>query len=153
MEAARQRDEAMSAPAESATPVESIAPVAGEEPALIDVETGGPLAAKSVAVPAPETAAATVIPPPAPTSAPPKVEELVICSVHGEVLHQWQCRSVDVWISFFEFVSQRGQRLAQALPLGKFDRLEIQSGDSRAVVIIAADRGVMVKTGKQSVLK
>ena len=153
MEAARQRDEAMSAAAESAPPVESIAPVAGEEPVLIDVETGGPLAAESVAAPAPKTAAATVIPRPAPTGPPPKVEELVICSVHGEVLHQWQCRNVDVWINFFEFVSQRGQRLAQALPLGKFDRLEIQSGDSRAVVIIAADRGVMVKTGKQSVLK
>ena len=68
--------------------------------------------------------------------------------MHGEVLHQWQCRNVEVWVNFFEFVSQRAQRLARALPLGKFDRLEIQSGDSRAVVIIAADRGVMVKTGK-----
>jgi hypothetical protein len=100
------------------------------------------------AAPAPETTAAAVVPPPAPTSFRPKVEEILICSVHGEVLHQWQCRNVDVWVNLFEFVSQRAQRLAQALPLGKFDRLEIQSGDARAVVIIAADRGVMVKTGK-----
>src|SRR6266576_3435730 len=89
--------------------------------------------------------AAKVVPPPAPPSFRPKVEEILICTVHGEVLHQWQCRNVDLWVNFFEFVSQRAQRLAQALPLGKFDRLEIQSGDARAVVIIAADRGVMVK--------
>ena len=148
MEAARQRDEAMSDQAASAPPVETAAPAAGDEVVLIDAETGEPMATDLLAAPAPETTAATVVPPPAPTSFRPKVEEILICSVHGEVLHQWQCRNVDVWVNFFEFVSQRAQRLAQALPLGKFDRLEIQSGDARAVVIIAADRGVMVKTGK-----
>jgi len=159
MEAARQRDEAASdqaapdqtTPPQAASappPVETAAPAAGDEVVLIDAETGEPMATDLLAAPAPETTAATVVPPPAPTSFRPKVEEILICSVHGEVLHQWQCRNVDVWVNFFEFVSQRAQRLAQALPLGKFDRLEIQSGDARAVVIIAADRGVMVKTGK-----
>ena len=133
----------------TAPPVETDAPTAGEEVVLIDAETGEPMAAELLAAPEPETPAPTVVPPPAPPGARPKLEEILICSVHGEVLHEWQCRNVDVWVNFFEFVSQRAQRLAQALPLGKFDRLEIQSGDSRAVVIIAPDRGVMVRTGKQ----
>ena len=80
-----------------------------------------------------------------------KVEEFLICSTHGEVLHQWQCHHVDVWMSFFEFLSQRTQRIGQALPLGAFDRLEIQSGDARVVVIISADKGVLVKTQKEPV--
>ena len=49
-----------------------------------------------------------------------------------------------MWISFFEFLSQRSQRLAQGLPLGEFDRLEMELPGCRVSVIIAADRGVLV---------
>jgi hypothetical protein len=87
---------------------------------------------------------------PLPGAAPqPKVEEMLVCSGHGEVLYQWQCRNVDVWVNFFEFVSQRGQWLAQALPLGEFDRLEVESAGARTVVIIAEDRGVLVKSRRE----
>jgi len=133
--------------AASAPPVEAGSPPAGDEVVLIDAETGKSMAAELFVAPAPKPPAPAAPPPPTQSSSRPKVEELLICSAHGEVLHQWQCRNVDVWVNFFEFVSQRAQRLAQALPLGKFDRLEILSGDSRAIMIIAADRGVMVKTG------
>jgi hypothetical protein len=80
----------------------------------------------------------------------PKVDEMLILSAQGEVIYQWQCPNVDLWVSFFEFASQRGQRLAQALPLGDFDRLEIQSGGARAVVMISSDRGVLVKTRREA---
>ena len=80
----------------------------------------------------------------------PKVEELLICTAQGEVLHEWQCPNADLWMNFFEFISQRGQRLAQSLPLGDFDRLEIESGGARAVVIISHDRGVLVKSRRRS---
>ena len=76
----------------------------------------------------------------------PRVEEMLILSAQGTVVYQWQCASVDLWVSFFEFASQRGQRLAQNLPFGRFDRLEIQSGGARAVVVITPDRGVLVRT-------
>jgi CheY-like chemotaxis protein len=90
------------------------------------------------------------LPPGTPTR--PRVEELLICSAEGEVMHDWQCRNVGAWISFFEFVSQRALRLTQILPLGDFDRLEVQSGNVRAVVIIGADRGVLVKTRREAVI-
>jgi CheY-like chemotaxis protein len=80
----------------------------------------------------------------------PKVDEMLVCSAQGDVLYEWQCAHTDLWVNFFEFVSQRGQRLAQALPLGKFNRLEIQSGGVRAVVIIANDHGVLVKTHREA---
>lgn len=85
------------------------------------------------------------------TALRPKVEEMLICSGQGDVLYQWQCRNVDVWVNFFEFVSQRGQRLAQTLPLGEFDRLEVESDGARAVVIISEERGVLVKTRREPV--
>jgi CheY-like chemotaxis protein len=80
----------------------------------------------------------------------PKVEEVLVCSAQGEVLYEWQCANTDLWVNFFEFVSQRGHRLAQALPLGEFNRLEIRSGGVRAVVIITNDRGVLVKTRREA---
>jgi len=64
-------------------------------------------------------------------------------------LYEWQCAHTNLWVNFFEFVSQRGQRLAQALPVGEFNRLEIQSGGARAVVIITNERGVLVRTRRE----
>ena len=90
-----------------------------------------------------------VVPPGVPWR--PRVEEMLVLSPDGRPIYQWQCSSVDVWVSFFEFVSQRGQRLAQTLPLGQFDRLEIQSGGARAVVIVTPDRGVMVRSRREAV--
>jgi CheY-like chemotaxis protein len=95
---------------------------------------------------------------PEPASAPepgaatrPKIDEMLVCSGQGNVLYQWQCRNADVWVNFFEFLSQRGARLAQTLPLGEFDRLEVESDGVRAVVIIGEDRGVMVKSRREPV--
>ncbi|MCC6819662.1 MAG: response regulator [Verrucomicrobia subdivision 3 bacterium] len=79
----------------------------------------------------------------------PIVDELLVCSAQGEVLYEWQCAHTNLWVNFFEFVSQRGQRLAQALPVGEFNRLEIQSGGARAVVIITNERGVLVRTRRE----
>lgn len=90
-----------------------------------------------------------VVPPGVPWR--PRVEEMLILSPDGRPLYKWQCSSVDVWVSFFEFVSQRGQRLSQTLPLGQFDRLEIQSGGARAVVIVTPERGVMVRSRREAV--
>ncbi len=139
MEAARKTDEAMETAAAAAP---SAAETLAEAEQLI----------ASTSMVQPVAAAADderELPPGAPTR--PRVEELLICSAEGEVLHNWQCRNVGAWISFFEFVSQRALRLTQALPLGDFDRIEVQSGYTRAVVIIGADRGVLVKTRREAV--
>ena len=99
------------------------------------------------AVPALEQLSAAAIPPLPSEAAPrPAIDEVLICSAQGEVLYEWQCRNPDSWIRFFEFVSQKAQRLAQGLVLGEFNRLVIQNPDSRAVVLISADRGVLVHT-------
>jgi len=55
-----------------------------------------------------------------------------------------------MWVSFFEFISQRGPRLSQTLPLGEFSRVEIESGGARAVVAITNGQGVMVKTRREA---
>jgi hypothetical protein len=75
---------------------------------------------------------------------------MLICSSQGEVLYEWQCLNPNMWVSFFEFVSQRGPRLSQTLPLGEFSRIEIESGGARVVVAITNEQGVMVKTRREA---
>jgi hypothetical protein len=159
MEAARKSDEAREAVAAAdPTPAPNISeaaetkmerdlsspPSAVQLPALPEVNAIAPTkpAHSAAAAPAPQ---------PVPVLLPgvasrPQVDEMLICSAQGEVLYEWQCQDRDRWVNFFEFVSQRGQRLTQSLPVGEFDRLEVVSGGARAVVIISADRGVLVKT-------
>ena len=157
MEAARKSDEdkevrAAAAAAEPAgatflADIERLTagPAGGKDlPSALDLVTpaGGP----SISAPPPETALVAT-----PDGASrPKVDEVLVCSAQGEVLYEWQCANTDLWVNLFEFVSQRGHRLAQALPLGEFNRLEIQSGGVRAVVIITSDRGVLVKTRREA---
>lgn len=140
MEAARKSDEAKEALVASAGAPEAEA-IAAE---IQELEKAPPPAA-----PLPRYEPAPVLPPGVPWR--PRVDEMLILSGQGEVIYEWQCPNVDVWVNFFEFASQRGQRLAQILPLGDFDRLEIQSGGTRAVVMISSDRGVLVKTHREAV--
>jgi CheY-like chemotaxis protein len=154
MEAARKSDEAKEVAAQ--LPVTS-AEAATTEPDRIDAP---PVEATPPSLPEGAQAAPTKSPPPRPpvqiipalppgVPSRPKIEEMLICSAQGEVLYEWQCPSKELWVNFFEFISQRGQRLGQSLPLGDFDRLEVESGGARAVVIISHERGVLVKSRRE----
>lgn len=168
MEAARKSDEAKEAlaalpptvvPPQDAAPAPVSASVAAEVERIVTASKASELAApvtsdipkspKTELLSAASSAYQTVPVLAAGVAWRPKVDEMLILSGQGEVLYQWQCPNADLWVNFFEFASQRGQRLAQILPLGDFDRLEIQSGGARAVVIISNDRGVLVKTRKE----
>ena len=78
------------------------------------------------------------------------VEDVLICSALGEVLHEWKCRNLAGWLRVLEFVSQKAEQLGQVLTMGEFRRLEIQMEEARIVVIATADRGVMVRVKNSS---
>ena len=150
MEAARKSDEARESGAQlsdaSATTVAESStdvaqstkpPLSEDVQALLARMTSNPAMAQPV----------PVVPPG--VSSRPRIDEMLVCSADGEVLHEWQCPATDMWVNFFEFVSQRTRLLAQTLPLGKFDRLEVESGGARAVVLISAERGVLIKSRRE----
>ena len=145
MEAARKSDEGKMA----RDAAEAIAPSPEEEATrMLDAELPSALTSpKSIAF-APAYEPVPVLPPSVPSR--PKVDEMLICSAQGEVLYDWQCLNPNMWVSFFEFISQRGPRLSQTLPLGEFSRVEIESGGARAVVAITNGQGVMVKTRREA---
>lgn len=77
----------------------------------------------------------------------PRVEELLVCSLQGEVLHEWQCTNTNGRVGFLEFLSQKSRQLAQGLPLGEFDRIEVSHTKGRVVAQIQADRALFVRMG------
>jgi CheY-like chemotaxis protein len=79
----------------------------------------------------------------------PRVDEMLICSVKGEVMYDWQCINPNLWVGFIEFISQRVQRITQMLPVGDFNRIEIESGGARMVVAVSPTEGVMVRTRRE----
>lgn len=155
MEAARKSDEDKEAQAAAAAPAgETFAAEMERLAAAPSSEVASPHALEFAGPPVVPSVPATCLELPSAlppgVASRPKVDEVLVCSAQGEVLYEWQCANTDLWVNFFEFVSQRGQRLAQVLPLGEFNRLEIQSGGVRAVVIIANERGVLVKTRREA---
>jgi hypothetical protein len=75
----------------------------------------------------------------------PRVEELLVCSLQGEVLHEWQCPNTNGRVGFLEFLSQKARQLAQGLPLGDFDRIEVSLSKGRVVAQIQSDRALFVR--------
>ena len=78
------------------------------------------------------------------------IEEVLVCASDGTVLHEWQVRNSDLWVNFIEFLSQRGRRVGQGLPLGSFERFEVAEGDLRLIALVGNDRGVLVRCREET---
>jgi len=143
MEAARQRDETKepesqlppsAAPAESAN--EPAAPQPSSEvavePEIIPVMAKRARAPK----PAPED------------NFRPTIDEMLICSTQGDVLYEWQCADANARIRFLQFLSQKSWQMRQGLPIGHFQRLEIEGPKNRIVTRIDPDRALFVRASR-----
>ena len=74
-----------------------------------------------------------------------RVKETLICSGTGDPLYVWQCPDRPARVALLREVAQQAARFSQLMPLGNFDRLEIQLAGSRAVAQAGADRMVFVR--------
>ena len=152
MEAARRRDEASEStppPPPSAAPTESA--FSAQSSVALPIER---ITAPVVPVieAAPEKAGIEVRNLPAEQHASdasrPQVDEMLVCSLQGEVLHEWRCANPNNRVGLLEFISQKARQLAQGLPIGDFDRLEISGPQTRAVAQIQDDRALFVRTSR-----
>lgn len=75
----------------------------------------------------------------------PKIEEILICSVAGEVIYHWQCPDCEARISFLEFISQKARQIGAGLALGQFERLETRGPDVRTITRLDPERAVFVR--------
>ncbi len=73
------------------------------------------------------------------------VVETLICTSQGTPLYQWQCSDAKARVTLLAEIGQQATRVGRLLPLGKFDRLEIQLADGRAVAQVKPDRLIFVR--------
>lgn len=80
---------------------------------------------------------------------PTQIEELVICTPHGEVIHEWQCPNVNERIQFLELLAQKSRQLGDALALGQVDRVEMTGAKSRAVARLQNDARTLLRSARE----
>lgn len=154
MEAARMRDEAsepgvappMDLEIPDMFPVPKPAPVPDRQtepaaPVVQLLDTQSPQIPIRAAEPAPDPTPAVAV-----TRA--QTDEVMICSLQGEVLHEWKCANPNSRVSFLEFVSQKSRQLAAGLPLGEFDRVEVNAAQTRVIAQVQAERGLFVRCSR-----
>ncbi len=81
----------------------------------------------------------------------PQIDEMLVCSLQGEVLHEWKCANPNGRVGLLEFLSQKARQVAQGLPLGAFDRLELDGPQGRVVAQLEADRALFVRISRVAV--
>jgi hypothetical protein len=89
-------------------------------------------------------------PAPAPAPVDSKIRELLVCSYNAEVLHEWQCSTVEPRMKFIEAARDRSERLSQHLPLGPVDRLEFQAADGRLLTRFYEDGAILMRSATGS---
>ena len=143
MEAARKRDELgpTTPPNQSDSGFSTPGPViSGErQKQTVVIDTDAPLSGTSSAEPRVEAGVPVMR---------PQIDELLVCSLQGEVLHEWQCSNTNGRVGLLEFLSQKARQLVQGLPLGDFDRLEVNGASYRVVAQVQPDRALFVRTSR-----
>ena len=128
MESARRQDEAQG----------------GGPPKMVEPDDSGAVAE----APATLSGLAPGKPEAGPEQAPPRIEEVLLCSAQGEVLYEWQCPKAEARVNLLEFVSQKGWQMQNTLPVGRLDRIEIQGPQARIVMQLQAERGLFVRSSR-----
>jgi CheY-like chemotaxis protein len=84
-------------------------------------------------------------------SAGVRVVETLICSGTGDPLHTWQCTDADGRAGFLKALAVMSERFAQELPMGKFDRVEVQNAGGRCIAQVHTDRMVFVRMAAEGI--
>ena len=83
---------------------------------------------------------------PAPPPGQVRIEEVLLCSGAGEVLHEWESKSLELRLRLLEQVEQQAAQLSSLATVGRFDRLEILTTDGRIVCQVQPDRRLFVRS-------
>ena len=74
------------------------------------------------------------------------IEEIVLCSLTGELLYEWQSKAVDRRIQLLDLIYNISASFGKAPPLTRGERVEIESGEARIILLLQPDRKVFVKS-------
>ena len=79
-----------------------------------------------------------------------RIEEIVLCSGAGEVLYEWESKSLELRLRLLDQIEQQAAQLSGLAPVGRFDRLEILTTEGRIVCQVQPDRRLFVRSAGTS---
>ncbi|HWC60443.1 MAG TPA: response regulator, partial [Verrucomicrobiae bacterium] len=85
----------------------------------------------------------------APATLSVRVMETLICSAAGEPLYNADCADVAARVANLKIIAGEAAALEEIVPLGKFDRLELQYPNGRTIAQARPDRLVFVRTATE----
>ena len=80
---------------------------------------------------------------------PPHVEEFLIIGQRGEVAHCWQCMAPSERVQFIEQVKQKARQACQGLPVGAFERLELESLEARLIIRVEEENSYLLRANRE----
>jgi hypothetical protein len=75
-----------------------------------------------------------------------RIEEVVLCSGAGEVLYDWQCKSLERRLNLLSQIEEQALQLSNVAPLGRLERLEIVTTEDRMICQMLPDRRLFVRS-------
>ncbi len=77
---------------------------------------------------------------------PVRIEEILLISGSGEVLYEWQSRSIERRRSLLQQLERKAEHLSKLLPAGRFDRAEFLTSRDRIICQIQPDMRLFVRS-------
>jgi CheY-like chemotaxis protein len=75
-----------------------------------------------------------------------RTAEIVLCSGAGEVLYDWDCKSLERRLGLMDQIEQQATQLSGLGPVGRFDRIEVLTPEGRLVCQIQPHRRLLVRS-------
>lgn len=75
-----------------------------------------------------------------------EVTEIVLCSDSGEILYEWNAENIERRARLLDQISAKAAMISKTLPVGRPDRLEVETYGERVVMLLQSDRKVFVRT-------
>jgi CheY-like chemotaxis protein len=89
----------------------------------------------------------TASPPPVTPPQPAReIEEIVLCSLTGELLYEWQAASVEERIQALDRFFNLSHSIGQVLGWDRGERLEVESAEERLILMFEPDRKLLIRS-------
>ena len=119
------------------------------EAARLNDEGANPLETAPSPPPMAETCIAEAASAPEPVvvthSGPVRIEEVLLSSGSGEILYEWQCRSLEQRLGLLQMLEDKAERVSKLLPAGRFDRAEFLTTRERVICQLQPEMRLFVR--------
>jgi len=82
---------------------------------------------------------------PLPEALQNNLEDILICSSLGKVLHDWKCRDLAGWLKLMEYIAPPAEQLGPLMSLGDFCRLDIFTPSARLVLMATPEGSALLR--------